>query len=806
MLRQLGLSLLFALCTALGQFAFAQARPMNTARIQGIMISAESFSRDSEKEIVELTGNVQIVYEDQHLKCDHATISLRAKSVDAQGNVLLVTPKATVGGDRIILDYGSDTGVIFKGFVQSGNVLFEGDLIQKTSSDEYLTSGSRYTTCTNCPETWSFSGSLIRAELGGYAYIKNSVLRVGDIPIFWLPYMLVPLKSDRQTGLLTPGYERSEFGGLVLSLPFFWVIDRSQDATITLKNYELRGLKSLMNYRYALTEKSVGELDMGFLTDRAFRQDPRLQAFLPPSQQGKTLDRWFIKYKHFYEMPEGFTHRLMVNNASDLQYPKDFTEETGNHGDSAMESRMSLTKNTANQHYMVDASYYTNLMQSNPLANNDFSVHRAPEIAFSQKQTKISDSSYLYSFDLNYVKFARNNFSYDDLNAAYNPAGGNARHIRSGGPLPECNSPDWEKHSECYEDRDGSFDPNVDLIRTGQRLDLQPALYRPFQIGSFDFLPKLSYRETQYTFEVGKDRSNVRRYVRGDISARTTFSGIFGDLRSVKSDRIKHEIQPEISFTTIPWMYHPKHPFFGSNAEDSQFSYSDSISDGDLNGPNGLQFDYNDRVYDRKLMTFALVNRLIEKKWRMGIPQYRQFLTWRLAQSYDFYQAEHNPSGEKWSDLVSDFRLYLDNVQIYQRANYFPQARVTNVSSRVRLLNDLGDYIELGHLLSYITTPGATGLQDSRTEEIKTTIRKQAKWVNLLGQLTYDINPPKDRAFLKSWGYGAQLKMPGDCLFVNFIQYQVTGGDRTEKIDFVFFWDGNEQPTLNDSILQRFEF
>lgn len=797
--------LLVLLISAAASYSLAQSRPMNTARIQGIMVSAESFSRDSEKEIVELDGNVQIVYEDQHLKCDRAVINLRAKSVDASGRVMLVTPKATVGGDRIILDYDNDTGVIFNGYVQSGSVLFEGELIQKMSSDEYLTSGSRYTTCTNCPETWSFSGSIIRAELGGYAYIKNTVLRLGPVPVFWLPYMLLPLKSDRQTGLLSPGFEQSQLGGKVFSLPFFWAINRSEDATIVLKNYELRGLKSLLNYRYALTEKSLGEMDFGFLPDRAFPKDSRLQKFLPAGRQGKIQNRWFLKYRHYYDMPEGFVHRVNVNNASDLQYPKDFTEETGNHGDSSMETRMSLTKNTLSQHYMVDASYYTNLMQSNPLASNEFAVHRAPELAFSQKQTKIADTNYLYSVDVNYVKFARNNFSYDDMNAGYISGGTNNRHIRSGGSLTECNSPEWEKHPECYENRDGTYDPAVDMIRTGQRLDVQPALYRPFQIGSFDFLPKLSYRETQYTFEVGDNRSNVRRYVRGDISARTTFSGIFGDLRSVKSDRIKHEIQPEVSFTTIPWMYHPAHPFFGESAE-TQFSYGDSISDSDLNGPNGLQFDYNDRVYDRKLMTFAVVNRLIEKKWRMGIPQYRQFLTWRLAQSYDFYQAERNPNGETWSDLVSDFRLYLDNVQIYQRANYFPQPRVTNMSSRVRLLNDIGDYIEVGHLLSYITSTGATQLQKNRTEEIKTVVKKQAKWVNLLGQVTYDVNPPAGKEFLKSWGYGAQLKMPGDCLFLNLVQYQITGGDTIWKLDFVFFWDGNERPTMHDSILQRFEF
>ena len=241
-----------------------QAQEMS-AKIQGILISAGSGVRDSENETLELEGGVQLIYHDQSIACDSARINLRSKKIEAKGHVKITTPTTTIGGDHIILDYENNTGLIYNGYVQSGNVLFEGEILQKVSENEYFVVDADYTTCTNCPSTWKFSGSSIRAELGGYAYIKNTVIRAGIVPILWLPYLIVPLKSDRQSGLLTPEFEHTDAGGLAIAQSGFWAISRSTDATLTLKNYEKRGLKALAEYRYALDENSGGQLNYSII-------------------------------------------------------------------------------------------------------------------------------------------------------------------------------------------------------------------------------------------------------------------------------------------------------------------------------------------------------------------------------------------------------------------------------------------------------------------------------------------------------------------------------------------------------------
>lgn len=780
-----------------GAGAGAQTVGAQTASIQGININADSMERDTENETAILEGHVQVIYEDQHLTAQRVFVNFRAKSLDAQGDVLITTPKANLAGERIIMDYETNTGVILDGYVQSGTVLFEGSQIHKLSEVDYVADNAKYTTCTTCPEAWSFSGTKIRAEIGGYAYMKNSTMRFAGLPVFWMPYLAVPLKSDRQSGLLTPSIGQRGLGGLTYSQAYFWAMSRSQDSTWTFTNYEFRGPKGLLNYRYVLTESSEGELDFGYLRDKVFGDDPRLHRF--DSSDAEGIERYFVKYNHYYEMPDGLIHRAQINHASDLQYSNDFPLETLNAGDPAMESRTSVTKNSGAYHWSIDASHYQNLLQSNPLGGNQFAVHRLPEIRVAKTQERIGNSDFLAAFDLRYVNFARAGIGYDNLNAPYAPGLNENRQITNSCPGNSA----WEQDPNCEPTYDGEFNQGTDLIRTGQRLDFRPTLYRPFRFNNLELFPRLGYRETHYIFPVGEESYSARRYLRADVSARTTFSRIYGDFSSLQSERYKHEIQPEITAATIPWLYHPSHPFFGqNNGEDVPFVSNAGLSNADLNGPAGLQFDHTDRLDNRKLVTFSLTNKLTRKYWEAGLPTYLQFLYWRLSQSYDVYQAEKNPDSQPLSDLASSLTINLRFVEIYQDANYFPYQDVTNTSTRVRLLNDDGDFFQLQHSFTYTISAG----QERDFSSIEGYIlsgKKRFSWIDLVGKLNYGVRPER---LLQAWGYGAQIRLPGDCLFIGVTNFKPVGKKPEIELSVNFAWDGSSRPPLSESVLGTFGF
>ena len=90
----------------------------------GILIQADSGERDLKNRSVELNGNIQIIFKNQHLSADHAVIYQDRKEIEASGNVLLVTPHANLGGERIRINYETSKGTVLKGFIQSGQVIF----------------------------------------------------------------------------------------------------------------------------------------------------------------------------------------------------------------------------------------------------------------------------------------------------------------------------------------------------------------------------------------------------------------------------------------------------------------------------------------------------------------------------------------------------------------------------------------------------------------------------------------------------------------------------------------------------------
>jgi LPS-assembly protein len=769
----------------------------------GVLINADNMDRDMVKGLVHLSGNVQVVFKGQHLSCDRADLNQKQQTITAIGHVILSNERVHVEGDHIIFNYKQNTGFIYNGFVQSGQVVFEGDVIEKVGESHYTASNAEYTACDTCPPGWSFSGRNIDAEIGGYARIKRPVFKVGGWPILILPSLIVPLKSSRQSGFLAPTYDHTTEGGSAPGESYFWAINRSQDLTTTFRAYELRGYKLMGDYRYVLSDSSKGELQSAWLKDRAVRGDI--------FRRTKAMDRWFVDYTHYYEMPEQFVHRADVAQASDLRYPRDFTDEIKGWGDPALQTKTSITKSTDDNYASVEAEVYTNLLKQYPTAPNDDSVHRLPEIRYSYKEHQLFDNGPYVAMDLDYVDFSRGSHNYDDLQVGANPRGtGTIRQGTYGTPSKENRGvgPNGEIRY------DGSFDCDpgttglckTDLNRTGQRLDARPTLSYPFQIARrFDVLPSVTYRETQYRFNVDTREFSptaARRYVQTDLKVKTELNHIFGDLNDPKSTRYKHSIEPEIGYSQIPWLRTPNHPFFG-NFKGLKYSRQyDPLGDADLNDPlslTGVQFDYEDRTYQRQSVDLALTNRLTRKTFKNGEPDYYTVGLFRLSQSYDIHEAnsgefENSKQPHPWSPITALLNVRLDRFETYTTAVYNPYAKVTNTSARVRFMTTPKDFLQISYARNFILDTNDTVEQGTETRNIGFGGGINSRYFEVAGEINYSDLTNK----VSSWGYVMKLRPPGRCWVITITHSQTLGGDRKINISPSFDFGGDNKKGIFD--------
>src|SRR5260370_20734174 len=93
------------------------------------------------------------------------------------------------------------------------------------------------------------------------AVLTNMVLKVKDVPVFYMPAMYYPInKSDRATGFLIPIYGSSTIKGQTINNAFFWAISRSQDATLYHSFYSKTGQGFCGQYPYLESAGSSGHI------------------------------------------------------------------------------------------------------------------------------------------------------------------------------------------------------------------------------------------------------------------------------------------------------------------------------------------------------------------------------------------------------------------------------------------------------------------------------------------------------------------------------------------------------------------
>ena len=737
--------------------------------------------KDKKTQTLSLKGNVNVIFQQQHLLCDEAVVYEETSTIIAKGNVVMQNARTTLRGDKVEFNYDTNKGRIYNGVVTSGQVLIEADIIEKVGEDEYVADDAYYTACTTCPASWGFTSSNVEAKMGGYAYISRPWLHLLQFPILPLPYLVVPLNSKRQTGFLVPKPFSNRDSGFSVEQPFFWAIDRSHDATFSLINYEFRGLQAAANYRYVISPKSSGAFNSAFMKDRTVKS---------PFDK-----RWFIEYGHHYDLPENYTQRTQIAMASDRKYAFDFFQQFLYNGDPALENSISLSKSFDNSLLTLESSYYLSQIEQPRGFSSDPSLHRLPEVNFEMNDVKLSDELNLFfSLDAQYLNITRRGLAFE--------------HTRTGNP--ECDStaineegtPYVIKDEICYptEQSNGDFIYGTplgqaptnaqsygDLIRTGQRFDIAPQIHAPFWVVNvLDVDPSIMLRYTQYSLGVPSNESQ------GYDSFPSRFYGQLGlDLKSdvnrvykwSDETRIKHSILPEINLRMIPEIFQSDHNFFGETDSLRYFRELQPIDSSDSdwrNGGRGIQFDHRDRVIGQKFVNFAFTNKIIkrdlEKANSLGGGYSRAF-QFRVAQALDIHELRKGDAARAWQSINTDTSFIFGPVSSSLSTKSYPYHNRTTWSASTSYSFWSRNYISLSYSKSYSIQLDPPVDENSRLEYLSLATGLNFPYVYFFGKVNYDLNTsrqPKLEPF-QDWTVALEITPPGSCWTINAGLVKATG-------------------------------
>ncbi len=241
-----------------------------------VRMTADTLSYDEETGVAVAEGNVELAFGTRSMRADRIRYDSATGEADLSGKVRYKDADEEFAFDRITINLDSETGVLYNGTIRisSSNYLIESRKIEKTGKSSFLIEQGMLTTCPCDPEPdWKFEMRRARVTLDQYAIGKDITFRIRGVPVLWLPWGAFPVKLTRQSGLLLPNFSSNRSRGYTLQVPYYRVINRWSDATVTLDAMSRRGYRPEAEYRFVLNPESEGALRATYFRDRVDQQN-----------------------------------------------------------------------------------------------------------------------------------------------------------------------------------------------------------------------------------------------------------------------------------------------------------------------------------------------------------------------------------------------------------------------------------------------------------------------------------------------------------------------------------------------------
>jgi LPS-assembly protein len=323
-----------------------------------------------------LTGDVKIKYQDIDLQADQAEIDLATKVITATGNVIVDQGPRRMAGDTATYDLDTKTGTLTNATAHvTPDYFFSGTELAKVSENEYTVKNGIFTSCSQKVPDWSFRLAEARVEVEGYAHVQHASMRAKRLPIFYTPYILWPVKSERSSGLLVPNIGYSDRRGASIGLAYFQTLGRSYDTTFHVDLFTQNFLGLGNDFRYRPSEGTRGQL-LGY-------------AVRDPESLTDEDWRWKVEWNHeTTDLPFGMRAVVNYQDFSDFNFFRDFERDFDRNTLRFIDSRAFATGNWGPHLLNILLNDRETFVGTN---NNDDTVQqiKLPEIEYRLRNTRI---------------------------------------------------------------------------------------------------------------------------------------------------------------------------------------------------------------------------------------------------------------------------------------------------------------------------------------------------------------------------------------------------------------------------------
>jgi LPS-assembly protein len=390
----------------------------------------------------------------------------------------------------------------------SGNpFLFTGRMVVQTGPRAYEVYDGTVTSCQLPDPDWILSAAKFTVA-NDKASAKNSVFKLVNIPLMWLPYVTHAVASEsRQSGFLIPAPGYSSTKGFTFGEEIYWAINRSTDLTVGATYFSLRGWEQSALFRYHGLGNNFARVHYKGLLDRGYYSNG---TYVNQGGEDATASARY----------DFSAHTRVVGDAeylSSFAYRQAFTENFNQAVSSDILSYAYGVYQDNGYSAMARMDRYQGLKQTATatMAEEQIRIFRSPSVELATTEHRIGEGPVLWSMESSFAGLKR-------------------------------------------------VQPSFATTGLTQRLDLHPELVLPLSADGWHFRTSVGARETIYTRSrqtpytsplpvesssaVNRAAFELETDLRAPVVERTFQSKL---LDKLFGSEVKHTIEPEFKYRYV---------------------------------------------------------------------------------------------------------------------------------------------------------------------------------------------------------------------------------------------------------------
>lgn len=476
--------------------AYAEEEEEDAASPAAVELNGDVVEYSMNGNKITATGHVKILHKDTVLTCDRVEFSRDTSIARAEGNVQLRKGVEEINGEAMTFNFATMKGDFSPARIAAYPYYGEGQTVSRVDDNHIVMKKGFLTTCDHDNPHYRLFSKSIDVYPRDKLVARHVVMKIGDIPVLYIPKFSQDLTGKKPRVTIMPGYDK-QWGMFVLS-NWRYQLNDNLKGIVHLDAREKKDIAWGVDANYEVPDGGMGIVKTYYMNERNITSRRFYQPRPSPTIE---KERFKAEWRHKWDMDDKTNALWQYYKLSDSALLKDYFEREFDK-DGSPSTFFVLTRRMPKGSFNFRTDARVNRFES--------AVERLPELRYDLGSQKIGETDFYF----------RNTSIYSNLTS-----------------------------------KDAS--PS-EVRRETMRLDTDSELSYPFKLGFVELRPFVGGEHTYYSKTKDPDEYNaIRGIFKTGASLSTKFYKVFDvatDDWGLDIHRLRHVVTPSVLYS---YNHHP---------------------------------------------------------------------------------------------------------------------------------------------------------------------------------------------------------------------------------------------------------